>query len=105
MVSYYILVFLLKYAYKAEPYVASEYKTVHEELAKSMTTILKPSADFLTSNKLLKVYIESYFLLYVLICRNWRLGTSCLEIVVGCLWRFYRNFSFLCSIHGFSLTF
>ncbi|KAL0614612.1 Dedicator of cytokinesis protein 9 [Plecturocebus cupreus] len=45
----------VNYAYKAEPYVASEYKTVHEELTKSMTTILKPSADFLTSNKLLKV--------------------------------------------------
>lgn len=30
-------------------------KTVHEELAKAMTTILKPSTDFLTSNKLLKV--------------------------------------------------
>uniref|UniRef100_A0A8B9JVS7 Dedicator of cytokinesis 9 n=1 Tax=Astyanax mexicanus TaxID=7994 RepID=A0A8B9JVS7_ASTMX len=29
-------------------------KTVHEELAKAMTTILKPSTDFLTSNKLLK---------------------------------------------------
>lgn len=52
--------FCLKYAYKAEPYIASEYKTVHEELAKSMTTILKPSADFLTSNKLLKVHIEKY---------------------------------------------
>jgi len=66
IVSYSILFFLPKYAYKAEPYVASEYKTVHEELAKSMTTILKPSADFLTSNKLLKVYLELYFLLYVL---------------------------------------
>jgi hypothetical protein len=49
------LSFFSKFAYKAEPYVASEYKTVHEELTKSMTTILKPSADFLTSNKLLKV--------------------------------------------------
>uniref|UniRef100_A0A8C9SV68 Dedicator of cytokinesis 9 n=1 Tax=Scleropages formosus TaxID=113540 RepID=A0A8C9SV68_SCLFO len=29
-------------------------KTVHEELAKAMTVILKPSTDFLTSNKLLK---------------------------------------------------
>uniref|UniRef100_A0A8B9KKM8 Dedicator of cytokinesis 9b n=1 Tax=Astyanax mexicanus TaxID=7994 RepID=A0A8B9KKM8_ASTMX len=29
-------------------------KTVHEELAKAMTAILKPSTDFLTSNKLLK---------------------------------------------------
>lgn len=31
---------------------------MHEELTKSMTTILKPSADFLTSNKLLKVRRE-----------------------------------------------
>lgn len=66
IILYIILVFLPKYAYKAEPYVASEYKTVHEELTKSMTTILKPSADFLTSNKLLKVCVELYFLLYVL---------------------------------------
>uniref|UniRef100_A0A8C9W753 Dedicator of cytokinesis 9 n=1 Tax=Scleropages formosus TaxID=113540 RepID=A0A8C9W753_SCLFO len=29
-------------------------QTVHEELAKAMTVILKPSTDFLTSNKLLK---------------------------------------------------
>uniref|UniRef100_A0A674KGL4 Dedicator of cytokinesis 9 n=1 Tax=Terrapene triunguis TaxID=2587831 RepID=A0A674KGL4_9SAUR len=54
----------VKYAYKAEPYIASEYKTVHEELTKSMTTILKPSADFLTSNKLLKY---SWFFFEVLI--------------------------------------
>uniref|UniRef100_A0A8C4V8Y4 Dedicator of cytokinesis 9 n=1 Tax=Falco tinnunculus TaxID=100819 RepID=A0A8C4V8Y4_FALTI len=38
--------------------------TVHEELTKSMTTILKPSADFLTSNKLLKY---SWFFFDVLI--------------------------------------
>ncbi|XP_074819066.1 dedicator of cytokinesis protein 9 isoform X11 [Natator depressus] len=54
----------VKYAYKAEPYIASDYKTVHEELTKSMTTILKPSADFLTSNKLLKY---SWFFFEVLI--------------------------------------
>nr|XP_028584078.1 dedicator of cytokinesis protein 9 isoform X10 [Podarcis muralis] len=54
----------VKYAYKAEPYIATEYKTVHEELAKSMTTILKPSADFLTSNKLLKY---SWFFFEILI--------------------------------------
>nr|XP_060625518.1 dedicator of cytokinesis protein 9 isoform X6 [Anolis sagrei ordinatus] len=54
----------VKYAYKAEPYIASEYKTVHEELAKSMTAILKPSADFLTSNKLLKY---SWFFFEILI--------------------------------------
>ncbi|EDL00611.1 mCG114129, isoform CRA_a [Mus musculus] len=51
----------VKFAYKAEPYVASEYKTVHEELTKSMTTILKPSADFLTSNKLLKLLRNQRF--------------------------------------------
>ncbi|EDM02568.1 dedicator of cytokinesis 9 [Rattus norvegicus] len=51
----------VKFAYKAEPYIASEYKTVHEELTKSMTTILKPSADFLTSNKLLKLLRNQRF--------------------------------------------
>ncbi|XP_068124065.1 dedicator of cytokinesis protein 9 isoform X4 [Hyperolius riggenbachi] len=54
----------VKYVYKAEPYVTSEYRTIHEELAKSMTTILKPSADFLTCNKLLKY---SWFFFEVLI--------------------------------------
>uniref|UniRef100_A0A8C5LWK2 Dedicator of cytokinesis 9 n=1 Tax=Leptobrachium leishanense TaxID=445787 RepID=A0A8C5LWK2_9ANUR len=54
----------VKYVYKAEPYVTSEYKTIHEELAKSMTTIFKPSADFLTCNKLLKY---SWFFFEVLI--------------------------------------
>nr|XP_033803485.1 dedicator of cytokinesis protein 9 isoform X4 [Geotrypetes seraphini] len=54
----------VKYVYKAEPYIASEYKTIHEELTKAMTTILKPSADFLTSNKLLKY---SWFFFEVLI--------------------------------------
>ncbi|XP_029460346.1 dedicator of cytokinesis protein 9 isoform X2 [Rhinatrema bivittatum] len=54
----------VKYVYKAEPYITSEYKTIHEELTKAMTTILKPSADFLTSNKLLKY---SWFFFEVLI--------------------------------------
>ncbi|XP_064167013.1 dedicator of cytokinesis protein 9-like isoform X5 [Anguilla rostrata] len=44
----------MKYVFKTEPYSASSFRTVHEELAKAMTTILKPSTDFLTSNKLLK---------------------------------------------------
>uniref|UniRef100_A0A8C5H908 Dedicator of cytokinesis protein 9-like n=1 Tax=Gouania willdenowi TaxID=441366 RepID=A0A8C5H908_GOUWI len=35
-------------------YSTTSVKTVHEELAKAMTAILKPSTDFLTSNKLLK---------------------------------------------------
>ncbi|KAJ3584590.1 hypothetical protein NHX12_015085, partial [Muraenolepis orangiensis] len=37
-----------------EHYLRSYIKTVHEELVKAMTAILKPSTDFLTSNKLLK---------------------------------------------------
>lgn len=41
--------------FKPEPYSSTTVKTVHEELAKAMTAILKPSTDFLTSNKLLKV--------------------------------------------------
>ncbi|XP_061082235.1 dedicator of cytokinesis protein 9-like isoform X3 [Conger conger] len=44
----------MKYVFKMEPYSATSVRTVHEELAKAMTTILKPSTDFLTSNKLLK---------------------------------------------------
>ncbi|XP_053563795.1 dedicator of cytokinesis protein 9 isoform X2 [Bombina bombina] len=54
----------VKYVYKSEPFVTSEYKTAHEELVKSMTTILKPSADFLTCNKLLKY---SWFFFEILI--------------------------------------
>ncbi|XP_036425770.1 dedicator of cytokinesis protein 9 isoform X5 [Colossoma macropomum] len=44
----------VKYVFKTERYSATNSKTVHEELAKAMTAILKPSTDFLTSNKLLK---------------------------------------------------
>ncbi|XP_042586626.1 dedicator of cytokinesis protein 9-like isoform X2 [Cyprinus carpio] len=43
----------VKYVLKAETNLTNG-KTIHEELAKAMTTILKPSTDFLTSNKLLK---------------------------------------------------
>ncbi|XP_053273525.1 dedicator of cytokinesis protein 9 isoform X1 [Pleuronectes platessa] len=44
----------VKFVFKPEPYCSTNVKTVHEELAKAMTAILKPSTDFLTSNKLLK---------------------------------------------------
>ncbi|XP_035485670.2 dedicator of cytokinesis protein 9 isoform X6 [Scophthalmus maximus] len=44
----------VKFVFKPEPYSSTRVKTVHEELAKAMTAILKPSTDFLTSNKLLK---------------------------------------------------
>ncbi|XP_077077558.1 dedicator of cytokinesis protein 9 isoform X7 [Siphateles boraxobius] len=43
----------VKYVLKTETNLTNG-KTLHEELAKAMTTILKPSTDFLTSNKLLK---------------------------------------------------
>ncbi|KAK1789774.1 hypothetical protein P4O66_014925 [Electrophorus voltai] len=43
----------VKYVFKTDAHTATG-KTVHEELAKAMTSILKPSTDFLTSNKLLK---------------------------------------------------
>ncbi|RXN33480.1 dedicator of cytokinesis 9 isoform X2 [Labeo rohita] len=44
----------VKYVFRTDSYSISNGKTVHEELAKAMTSILKPSTDFLTSNKLLK---------------------------------------------------
>uniref|UniRef100_A0A669D9X7 Dedicator of cytokinesis 9b n=1 Tax=Oreochromis niloticus TaxID=8128 RepID=A0A669D9X7_ORENI len=44
----------VKFVLKQDPYSVTNVKTVHEELAKAMTAILKPSTDFLTSNKLLK---------------------------------------------------
>ncbi|XP_058258113.1 dedicator of cytokinesis protein 9 isoform X2 [Hemibagrus wyckioides] len=44
----------VKYVFKTETFSALHGKTIHEELARAMTSILKPSTDFLTSNKLLK---------------------------------------------------
>ncbi|RVE75246.1 hypothetical protein OJAV_G00015200 [Oryzias javanicus] len=44
----------VKFVLKPEPFSSTCVKTVHEELAKAMTAILKPSTDFLTSNKILK---------------------------------------------------
>ncbi|XP_012878416.1 PREDICTED: dedicator of cytokinesis protein 9 [Dipodomys ordii] len=80
----------VKYAYKAEPYIASEYKTVHEELTKSMTTILKPSADFLTSNKLLKY---SWFFFDVLI------KSMAQHLIENCKVKLLRNQRFPASYH------
>ena len=53
---------LCQFVFKAEPDFAVG-KTVHEELAKAMTAILKPSTDFLTSNKLLKVRHDTTLLI------------------------------------------
>uniref|UniRef100_A0A3Q3DF16 Dedicator of cytokinesis protein 9-like n=1 Tax=Hippocampus comes TaxID=109280 RepID=A0A3Q3DF16_HIPCM len=44
----------VKFVFKPEPYSANGESNIHEELTKAMTAILKPSTDFLTSNKLLK---------------------------------------------------
>ncbi|KAJ8389777.1 hypothetical protein AAFF_G00114830 [Aldrovandia affinis] len=44
----------MKYVFKTEPFSDTSARTVHEELSKAITCILKPSTDFLTSNKLLK---------------------------------------------------
>uniref|UniRef100_A0A4W5P3J8 Dedicator of cytokinesis 9 n=1 Tax=Hucho hucho TaxID=62062 RepID=A0A4W5P3J8_9TELE len=46
--------YLRSYVKVSMPYTSSTTRTMHEELAKAMTAILKPSTDFLTSNKLLK---------------------------------------------------
>uniref|UniRef100_A0A8C5NHF9 Dedicator of cytokinesis 9 n=1 Tax=Gouania willdenowi TaxID=441366 RepID=A0A8C5NHF9_GOUWI len=52
----------VKFVFKTEPFSSSTTRTVHEELAKAMTSILKPSTDFLTSNKLLKLCTVCIFL-------------------------------------------
>ncbi|XP_059826479.1 dedicator of cytokinesis protein 9 isoform X7 [Hypanus sabinus] len=54
----------IKFVFKTEPWNSSKCKTVHEELTKSMTVLLKTTADFLTCNKLLKY---SWFFLEALI--------------------------------------
>lgn len=53
--QHFLWMFPLQFVFKTEPFTSSTTRTVHEELAKAMTAILKPSTDFLTSNKLLKV--------------------------------------------------
>ncbi|XP_062853748.1 dedicator of cytokinesis protein 9 [Trichomycterus rosablanca] len=44
----------VKFVFRTEPFLPTNGKAVHEELARAMTAILKPCTDFLTSNKLLK---------------------------------------------------
>ncbi|XP_061641112.1 dedicator of cytokinesis protein 9-like isoform X1 [Phyllopteryx taeniolatus] len=44
----------VKFVFKPELYSSNNVRNIHEELTKAMTAILKPSTDFLTSNKLLK---------------------------------------------------
>lgn len=65
------IISVTQFVFKTEPFASSTTRTVHEELAKAMTAILKPSTDFLTSNKLLKVRyrcrVQLCFALYFLV--------------------------------------
>lgn len=54
------VILFVQYVFKTETFSALNGKTIHEELARAMTAILKPSTDFLTSNKLLKVLRSSH---------------------------------------------
>ncbi|XP_058885021.1 dedicator of cytokinesis protein 9-like isoform X7 [Acipenser ruthenus] len=80
----------VKYVFKAEPYSASTSKTVHEELTKAMTVILKPSADFLTSNKLLKY---SWFFFEALV------KSMAQYLIESCKVKLSRNQRFSASFH------
>ncbi|XP_041128639.1 dedicator of cytokinesis protein 9-like isoform X6 [Polyodon spathula] len=80
----------VKYVFKTEPYSASTSKTVHEELTKAMTVILKPSADFLTSNKLLKY---SWFFFEALV------KSMAQYLIESCKVKLSRNQRFSASFH------
>ncbi|KAL1021694.1 hypothetical protein UPYG_G00016730 [Umbra pygmaea] len=83
----------VKFVFKPEPYSTSGVpnpKCIHEELAKAMTTILKPSADFLTSNKLLKY---SWYFLEVLV------KSMAHYLIAGGKVKLSRNQRFSASFH------
>ncbi|XP_029936017.1 dedicator of cytokinesis protein 9 isoform X1 [Myripristis murdjan] len=80
----------VKYVFKTEPYTASTTKTVHEELAKAMTAILKPSTDFLTSNKLLKY---SWYFFEALV------KSMAQYLIESCKVKLSRNQRFSASFH------
>uniref|UniRef100_A0A8C2ZWK5 Dedicator of cytokinesis 9 n=1 Tax=Cyclopterus lumpus TaxID=8103 RepID=A0A8C2ZWK5_CYCLU len=80
----------VKFVFKAEPQTSSTTRLVHEELAKAMTAILKPSTDFLTSNKLLK-YSWYFFE---------ALGKSMAQYLIeSCKVKLSRNQRFSASFH------
>ncbi|XP_035030000.1 dedicator of cytokinesis protein 9 isoform X7 [Hippoglossus stenolepis] len=80
----------VKFVFKTEPYTSSTARLVHEELAKAMTAILKPSTDFLTSNKLLK-YSWYFFE---------ALGKSMAQYLIeSCKVKLSRNQRFSASFH------
>ncbi|XP_047225970.1 dedicator of cytokinesis protein 9-like isoform X12 [Girardinichthys multiradiatus] len=80
----------VKFVFRTEPYTSSTTRTVHEELAKAMTVILKPSTDFLTSNKLLKY---SWYFFEALV------KSMAQYLIESCKVRLSRNQRFSASFH------
>uniref|UniRef100_A0A8D3EAF4 Dedicator of cytokinesis 9 n=1 Tax=Scophthalmus maximus TaxID=52904 RepID=A0A8D3EAF4_SCOMX len=80
----------VKFVFKAEPHTTSSTRSVHEELAKAMTAILKPSTDFLTSNKLLKY---SWYFFEALV------KSMAQYLIESCKVKLSRNQRFSASFH------
>ncbi|KAM9710203.1 dedicator of cytokinesis protein 9 isoform 3-T3 [Menidia menidia] len=80
----------VKFVFKTEPYTSSNNRSVHEELAKAMTAILKPSTDFLTSNKLLKY---SWYFFEALV------KSMAQYLIESCKVKLLRNQRFSASFH------
>uniref|UniRef100_A0A665XCT1 Dedicator of cytokinesis 9 n=1 Tax=Echeneis naucrates TaxID=173247 RepID=A0A665XCT1_ECHNA len=80
----------VKFVFKTEPYTSSTTRTVHEELAKAMTAILKPSTDFLTCNKLLKY---SWYFFEALV------KSMAQYLIESCKVKLSRNQRFSASFH------
>uniref|UniRef100_A0A8C4I6X9 Dedicator of cytokinesis 9 n=1 Tax=Dicentrarchus labrax TaxID=13489 RepID=A0A8C4I6X9_DICLA len=80
----------VKFVFKTEPLTSSTTRTVHEELAKAMTAILKPSTDFLTSNKLLKY---SWYFFEALV------KSMAQYLIESCKVKLSRNQRFSASFH------
>ncbi|XP_015225959.1 PREDICTED: dedicator of cytokinesis protein 9 isoform X4 [Cyprinodon variegatus] len=80
----------VKFVFRTEPHTSLTTRTVHEELAKAMTVILKPSTDFLTSNKLLKY---SWYFFEALV------KSMAQYLIESCKVRLSRNQRFSASFH------
>ncbi|KAI1899148.1 hypothetical protein AGOR_G00058550 [Albula goreensis] len=80
----------MKYVFKTEPFGDPGARTVHEELAKAMTTILKPSTDFLACNKLLKY---SWYFFEALV------KSMAQYLIESCKVKLSRNQRFSASFH------
>uniref|UniRef100_A0AAQ4PI51 Dedicator of cytokinesis 9 n=1 Tax=Gasterosteus aculeatus aculeatus TaxID=481459 RepID=A0AAQ4PI51_GASAC len=80
----------VKFVFKSEPQTSSPTRLVHEELAKAMTAILKPSTDFLTSNKLLKY---SWYFFEALV------KSMAQYLIESCKVKLSRNQRFSASFH------